>query len=76
MVAVVLEAPGLVGENERHEGDGPNDILHKFVSRKGLVGTIVADHKKLHPIPTAEVSFGASRPPTLLEVILCNCVEF
>ena len=71
MVTVVLEAPGLIGINERHEGNSPDNILQKFVSRKRLVGTVVADHEKLHPNYRNVICCQLYSYP----VTLCNCIE-
>jgi len=46
-VLVVLDAPGLKGIGQRHEGKGADNILQQLVLAEAAVTTVVAHHEEL-----------------------------
>lgn len=44
---VVLDAPGLEGEDDGHEHEGPNDVLQQLVLAESTVTAVMANDKPL-----------------------------
>lgn len=48
MMLVVLDPPGLKGEDNGCKHEGANNVFHKLVLAEGAMAAIVANNKPLH----------------------------
>ena len=46
-MVVVLDAPGLKGEDQRHEHEGAHDVFNQVVLVKRAMSGIMTNHKEL-----------------------------
>ena len=63
VVVVVLDAPGLKGEDERHEHDRAHDVLHQVVLVERAVPRVVAHDKPLEGREEGRGEYVREGPP-------------
>jgi hypothetical protein len=70
VVLIVLDAPRLKREDERHEHDGANDVFYQLILAEAAMSTVMPNHKHLQ---AKQPNSSRDVPLRMLLITLCNC---